>query len=244
MDTDVLVTQLTVEARRVPAIDPTTLTAPVPWCGDWTVADVIGHLSGVQRWATSLSDQPGTWIRRRDMQRPPDGPAVLAWYEAGVDPMLAAFEGTDLDTTVNTWAGERPRRWWLRRLLHETAVHRWDAQAGGTGRDHATPIAADVAVDGIDELFDNFLPLVGEKLAGAGDTMHLHATDAPGEWQLTFAPEGVHVERAHAKGDVAVRGPASELLLLLWGRRSAAETSAEVFGNPAVLDHWSQTARF
>ena len=102
--------------------------------------------------------------------------------------MLAAFDGADLETTVNTWAGERPRRWWLRRLLHETAVHRWDVETAGAGPDQATPIDPEVAVDGIDELFDNFLPFVAEGLAGTGQTMHLHSNDAPGEWQLTFTP--------------------------------------------------------
>lgn len=244
MDTDALLVQLTVEARRVPAVDPATLDAPVPWCGEWSVGDVVGHLSGVQRWATVLSNQPGTWIRRREMDQPPDGPDVLAWCEAGVAPMLAAFDGTDLETTVNTWAGEQPRRWWLRRLLHETAIHRWDAEAGGGGRERATPIAPDVAVDGIDELFDNFVPLVADRLAGGGETMHLHATDAPGEWLVRFAADGVDVERVHAKGDVAVRAAAHDLLLLLWNRSAPTDPAFETFGDSALVARWQQRARF
>ena len=171
------------------------------------------------------------------MEQPPDGPAVLDWFGAGVAPMLAALDG-DLDTTVNTWAGRQPRRWWLRRLAHETAVHRWDAEAGGVGPEAAHPVDPALAVDGIDELLDNFLPLVDDKFEGTGQTMHLHATDAQGEWQLTFAPTGVRIERAHAKGDVAVRGPASALLLLLWNRPNASTAAPEVFGDAAVLDVW------
>jgi uncharacterized protein (TIGR03083 family) len=244
MDAKALLVQLTIEARRVPATDPATLSAPVPWCGGWSVGDVVGHLSGIQRWATVLTSQPGTWVRRREMEEPPAGSEVLAWCEAGIAPMLAAFDDTDLDATVNTWAGEQPRRWWLRRLVHETAMHRWDIEAGGTGREHATPIAPDAAVDGIDELFDNFLPFVTEKFAGAGETMHLHATDAPGEWELTFTPKGVHVERLHAKGDVAVRARSHDLLLLLWNRSSLADPAFETFGDTAIVERWQRLARF
>jgi uncharacterized protein (TIGR03083 family) len=244
MDSATQLRHLDTEARRVAMLDPVSLTAPVPWCGDWYVRDVVGHLSGVQRWGTQLSSQPGTWVRRRDMEPAPAGPEVLAWFEAGIDPMLAVFAGADLDVVVNTWAGERPRSWWLRRLLHETAVHRWDVEAASAGIDQATPIDPEVAVDGIDELFENFLPLAAERLAGDGETMHLHATDAAGEWQLTFTSAGVDVERTHAKGDVAARGPASELLLLLWTRRSPTETAADVFGDASLVDRWQQTVGF
>jgi hypothetical protein len=157
--------------------------------------------------------------------------------------MLEAFEG-DLDVTVHTWAGERPTRWWLRRLAHETAVHRWDAEAAGAGPEAARPIAREAAADGIDEMFEVFLPLVAEDLRGEGETMHLHANDGPGEWQLSFDPDTVHVERTHGKGDVAVKGPASALLLILWNRLDLDTPGVEVFGDRAVADSWRQTARF
>ncbi len=206
-------------------------------------SDVVGHLSGVQRWATLLSANPGKWIRRREMDPAPNGPGVLAWYAAGVEPMLAAFDGTDLEVTVNTWAGERPRAWWLRRLLHETAVHRWDIDAASTRADGAEPIHPEVATDGVDELFENFLPLVADRFAGAGETMHLHATDAEGEWLVHFDADGTTVEREHAKGDVAVRAGASDLLLLLWNRLPVSSSRFETFGDTSIVDRWQQLAR-
>jgi uncharacterized protein (TIGR03083 family) len=242
-DTD-LRTQLNLEATRVTEIDPDGLDSPVPWCGDWRVRDVVAHLGGVQRWATHLVENPGTWIRRRDMEPAPPGDASLPWYRDGVAPLLGAFVDTDLDVIVGTWAGDRPRRWWLRRLVHETAMHRWDAEAGATAPTSATPIDAAVAVDGIDELFDNFAPLATTALSGAGETMHLHATDEPGEWLVRFTPDGLAVDHEHAKGDVAVRAHASDLLLLLWNRSSPAEDRFEVFGDVGLVEHWQQRARF
>jgi hypothetical protein len=46
----------------------------------------------------------------------------------------------------------------------------------------------------------------------------------------------VTVEHAHAKGDVAVRGTASDLLLLLWNR--AGSDRFQVFGDAGLLDRW------
>ena len=46
-------------------------------------------------------------------------------------------------------------------------------------------------------------------------TVHLHCTDVEGEWLLHV--DG-RVERAHAKGDLAIRGAASDMLLALYGR--------------------------
>jgi uncharacterized protein (TIGR03083 family) len=235
---------LALEAADVSNVDRADLDRPVPWLDGWRVADVVGHLSGVQRWATALVTSPDVRIRRRDMASPPEDDAVLEWYADGVAPMLAALSRSDLDQTVHTWAGERPARWWLRRLTHETAMHRWDARATAEGAHRARPIDALLAADGIDELFENFLPLVHDAFGGAGQTLHVHAADVPGEWQLTFLADTVRVERTHAKGDVAVRGRAADLLLVLWNRVDLDHTEVEVFGDASVLDLWARTARF
>ena len=73
------------------------------------------------------------------------------------------------------------------------------------------------------------------------DTMVLGVVDRPagtGEWLVTLGPEGPTVEHAHAKGDVAVRGTASDLLLLLWNR--VPVDRCEVFGDAGLLDRWRE----
>jgi uncharacterized protein (TIGR03083 family) len=178
------------------------------------------------------------------MDPPPTGAAVLAWYADGLQPMRSAFDGADLDVTVQTWAGEQPRRWWLRRLTHETAVHRWDVDAA-TDPSVVVPIEVELAIDGVDELFELFLPRFADGLVGPEATMHLHATDAAvaGEWTVRFTTNGVEVTHEHTRGDVAVRAPASELLLLLWNRRDPGDIGGEVFGDATVLDRWKAAAR-
>jgi uncharacterized protein (TIGR03083 family) len=246
MDDADLLEGLSFEARRVLEVDHGGLEQRAPWLGEWRAVDVVGHLGQVHRWATMMIEQPGTKVRRRDVVRPPDDASVehvLAWYRDGVQPMLDALAG-DRDVAVQTWAGERPARWWLRRLAHETAVHRWDVEAAATSVPTADPIDTMMAIDGIDELLEVFVPLVAEKFTGATSTMHVHATDGAGEWLVTLADDGVNVERIHARGDVALRGPASDLVLALWNRLPTSIGSLEVIGDRAVLDRWCETARF
>jgi len=64
----------------------------------------------------------------------------------------------------------------------------------------------------------------------------------PGEWLLTFGQGASVLERAHAKGDAAIRGPAGDLLLVLWGRRPPS--SVDVVGDGAVLDQLLAQVRF
>ncbi len=122
--------------------------------------------------------------------------------------------------------------------------------AGGAAPD---PIAADGAADGIDEWARFFLAVRWAQRFGdlpddlAGRTIHIHGTDDPApvdgaEWLLTMRTDGVDVEATHAKGDVALRGPANDLLLALWRRRPLA--TLDVVGDGAVAERLLDVARF
>ncbi len=53
-----------------------------------------------------------------------------------------------------------------------------------------------------------------------------------------LSPDGLVVTREHAKGDVAARGTASDLLLFLYGRADADRL--DVFGDAALLARWRE----
>ena len=115
-------------------------------------------------------------------------------------------------------------------------MHRWDAVGGA--------IDADLAVDGVDEPARLCAPPIpAEKLAGAEGTIHLHATDVDGEWLIRSLPQGITFERGHAKGDVAVRGTAPDLLLWTWNR-VPVDDRFERFGAPALLEAWRTSVVF
>ena len=133
-----------------------------------------------------------------------------------------------------SWTDQRTVGFWSRRQANELAVHRWDAQfAAGVPE----PIDREIAVDGIQELFDILPFRPGGSPTGNGETMHLHCTDGDGEWLVRLEPDGVTVVNEHAKGDVAARGGASDLLLMMWGR--VPVDRLEVFGDASLLVRWS-----
>lgn len=231
-----LLAALTAANSTVAATDPQTLDRSVPGCPGWTVEDLVEHLSQVQRWATRiLLAPPGEKVPRR-VDVAPTGPEVLTFFAEGAAALVDALTAVDLDGETFTFVGPNPRRWWLRRQAHEAVVHAWDLQdATGT----ATAIDPVVAVDGIDELFEVFLGprlLDPSGFASAGESIHVHTTDVDGEWLLRVAPGTVELTREHAKGDLALRGPASDVLVVLWNRRPVEETAAEVFGAADLLD--------
>ncbi len=220
------------------------LDAEVPSCPDWTVADLLGHIGRVQHWAAAVVGRRATEpLRFRDLPSPPEPAERLDWARAGARELADTLASVDPATPVWTFvvAGRDAGRaaFWQRRQALEAAVHRYDAQLAAGD---PAPVDGALAVDGIDELLTVLAPATfGPRCTGAGESVHLHCTDRPGEWLLRFTAGGLEVERMHAKGDVAVRGPASDLFLLVHNRRRA--DGLEVFGDPTVLDRWHEAAR-
>ncbi len=142
-----------------------------------------------------------------------------------------------------TWGPDNRASWWPRRMFFESLVHRADAELA-LSIDPEIP--AGTAIDGIEEFLHNlpYAAWVTRSLAGLGlegATIHLHASDADGEWTITQAPAGkIEWARGHAKGNAAVKGPVSDLLLLLYGRRSP--DALTVHGDRELLDRWLSTA--
>jgi uncharacterized protein (TIGR03083 family) len=141
------------------------------------------------------------------------------------------------------WGADQHTRFWARRQLHETAVHRADAEFAA-GREPA--IDADVAADGIDEFLLNlphaayFAPGVKE-LRGDGETLAFVADDTGAAWLIQLAPEGFRWQRRDAdepEGSATVRAPASDLLLLVYGRRKVGDANVSVSGDGKLVDDW------
>ncbi len=222
-------------AAAARAVGPDAATPATP---EWTMAKLVKHTGTTHRWAMAVVKtrefaNPGDL----DLGLPEDPGAFPDWFEAGATEFAATVGAVDPEADCWSWGIDQHARFWSRRMAHETAIHRWDAQSATGQQDALDP---EFAVDGIDERLTNltpsmqFNPAGATALVGDGESIHLHATDTDGEWLLQFTPDGVTVEPIHAKGDVAVRGPAHDLLLYLNGRRSL--DGLEVFGDVGVLD--------
>jgi len=208
--------------------------SPVPGT-DWRLADLLDHV-GRLSWFFSGRTRKAGGGDFYDPDRP-EGTTPSNWLREGAATLCEQLTAAAPDAEIKTWAGLQPPSWLWRRMTHEVAVHRWDAQSavGAPG-----PVANEVAEDGIDELLSEFTPAAD--LAGVAGTLHLHATDGDGEWFMDPTGDGLTWERSHTKADVAVRGATSELLLVLWGRRDT--DAVEVLGDASVLDRWRSATRF
>ena len=209
----------------------------VPSTPEWTIADLVWHLGEVHWfWATDieLRATDPEQIRAGRPARPSTYVDVMRWGRSQLDRMLQVFESTPDDVPVWTWARNESDRTvgFIRRLhVQETAVHRWDLQNAATNAD-PDPIDAEVASDSIDEFLSISLPWVVNDQKPLHGSVHLHCIDVAGEW---FIERNGRVDRAHAKGDVALRGTASDLLLALYNRVDIDDL--EVIGDSGLARH-------
>jgi uncharacterized protein (TIGR03083 family) len=236
-------------AEHVEAVEPETRAlaaafrradpgARVPSCPDWTVADLAEHVGGFSGfWAHVLCE--GTGRPKPPFPEVQLGASLGDWYEEVAALLVAELRATPPDTAVWTWADDQSARFVGRRCAHELAVHRFDAELA---IDAPQPIDAAVAADGIDEIFYMVDAASDRAGRGEGETLHLHGTDRGDEWLLTLDPDGLQVERRHAKGDLALRGAVSDLELLLYQRPTLGDV--ERLGDERVLAAWQRVFTF
>lgn len=222
------------DAARVAGLD-----APVAACPGWNLSRLVGHTGKVLERTTILVreglDTPPAPER---FVRFPDDESVFDRFAEVLDDVVTTLSGAHLDAPCWNFTGtDLTCAFWIRRMANEVAIHRWDAElAAGTPR----PIASERAVDGIDELLTVLLPYSAVlKSPETSGSFHLHCTDAEGEWLTVFTDGRPTTTREHAKGDLAVRGPASPLFLWSWNRATVGTDGLESFGDPALLDAWA-----
>ena len=228
---------------------------PIPTCPEWTLRQLVTHVGRAHRWAAEItrtrSGAPIPFREVPDGKLPGDRGEQLEWLAAGAARLVDAVRdaGSDL---VWSFTGPTTAGFWLRRMAHETLVHRADAQLAA-GAEPEPVIEAEVAADAIDEwlmLLTGDLGHVDERANalpdGAG--LHIHATDdglgGCGEWMIRRAAGGLTVEPGHGKGDAALAGPAVSLLLVLLRRRPASDPAVTVHGDNAVVDGWLARTAF
>jgi uncharacterized protein (TIGR03083 family) len=239
MDKASYLSALATESAAIATAAEGHLDSPVPTCPKWVVADLVAHVGRVYGWATGIVASAGQPPTGRGPDAPADRDALLPWYGEVREKLLDDLTRHDADDPAWVFVAEAPQKvgWWYRRQALESTVHRFDAQSASG---EADPIDAPLAVEGIDEYLTGFLPrIVGRgPIDGLTGTLHVHATDAPGEWWLDLDAEGMAVRREHAKADTAVRGPSSGLYLWMCNRQTVQRGGLEVLGNASVVDAW------
>ncbi len=244
--------ELVRQTERLAGIVVADPARPVPTCPGWTFRELATHVGRGHRWAAQIVGTRATEpLSPRDVAdgRLPDGaPAQSAWLRAGAEQVVEAVSAAGNDP-VWTFTGMRPARFWTRRRAHETAVHLADALLAA-GQPASLP--ADLAADGISEWLEllsadepgatDAIRARSRQLRGDGQALHFHATDegldGTGEWVARRTPAGLVTEHGHAKADMALRGPAVSLLLVLTRRLPPSDPAVEVLGDLGVLERW------
>ncbi len=209
--------QLRAETERMTALLDGDATLPVDGCPGWTLRDLGAHLGNIHRWAAAQVAAAG---ERQDLveEAPPED--LAGWYAGCAAGMLAVLEAASPDDPA--WGfGPRPRTaaFWSRRQLHETAVHRWDAERA---RGLPASLDAALAADGLAEALTVFVPrqVVLGRTPPLPHALELHGEEG-GRWRL--GPDGPAAATLH--------GPAEALLLLLWRRTTLDDPRLRVEGD-------------
>ena len=242
MDSEAIVNQIELDGRRLIEVARSDLGAAVPTCGDWTLRDLAGHMGWVHAlvgsYVASRATEP---LSRAQMPQVPDDESAVDFAADALDRLVDALAGIDCGTPVWNWSPRPDAGFYFRRMLHETSIHRWDAEnaVGETG-----PVDGEQGRDGVDEFFDFVLPNAQQRKRRdlPAGSLHVHRTDGEGEWIVRADGDEVVMERAHVKGDAAVRGPGGSLFLAMWNRLSLDDASLSVVGDEATATAWAALA--
>jgi uncharacterized protein (TIGR03083 family) len=191
------------------------IEAPVPTCPGWRVRDLVAHVAQVYEHkieCTRLGKAPDPW--------PPEWPGAedpVPWFRDAHARLLTMFGENDATSPSTTWwPPDQTVGFWARRMAHETAVHRVDAEVAG-GK--ATPIDAALATDGVDEILH--IMLAGDWSEDADDEMtgqRVVIETGDRAWQVVVEREAMTVSDGDGPAEATLSGQPSDVLLWLWGR--------------------------
>jgi len=231
--------------------------ARVPTCPEWTLRQLVTHVGRAHRWAAAIvaarAAEPIPFREVPDGRLPDDPAERPAWLREGAARLAAAITAAAATAgggaPVWTHLGPGPASYWARRMAHETAVHRADGQIAVGTRPVIDPV---IAADGIAEWlgFLTGTPADERRHHAAalpeGKVIHFHVTDegVEGEWLIRGGPAGVTVTAGHGKGDMAVRGPASAVLLVLLRRLPPDDPDVRILGDGSLLGGWLAATPF
>ncbi|WP_058043153.1 maleylpyruvate isomerase N-terminal domain-containing protein [Streptomyces roseifaciens] len=228
--------------------------APVPSCPGWNLGRLLRHVGGTHRRVEEA-------VRTRVTESAPgplrdgvsgctdeNGEVLDAWLADGAARLVRTLREAGPCAEVRTAAGSQSAAFWVRRTVHETAIHRADAAlAARAGFD----LDEELALDALDEwmTFASLPEAVDAapgrpSLLGPGRTLHFHATGpAPdataGEWLVDLTGDTARWRHAHARAAVAVRGPLTDLLLFVHRRPTPSGSGGiEILGDEPLLDLW------
>ncbi|EWM19243.1 maleylpyruvate isomerase family mycothiol-dependent enzyme [Kutzneria sp. 744] len=226
------------------------LSAPVPCCPGWTLADVVEHIGRLQQWFAAM-------IERRSPERLPFAevdfglPADVAdypeWLVARQAVVAKVLRAADPDAAMYTWGPGGAVRFWARRMAMECLIHRYDAELAAAS---VTAFDPALAADGVEEFLvnlpsaENFTPAVS-RLRGDGQTIGFGVWGTEVDWTVRLDADSFGLVGAVADPDAVVSAETVDaLLLLVYGRIGVDDPRIKTKGDADLLEKWFTNSRF
>jgi uncharacterized protein (TIGR03083 family) len=236
MDNSRFLDCLAADFARLRAVVPMDQSAQVPSCPGWTVADLTRHVGEVylhKTLAMREGAEPEQWPPKDLADEEP-----IALLDRAYADLRHEFATRKPEDLAGSWyTPNQTVGFWIRRMAHETVIHRIDAELGS--KQPVAPVPADLAVDGIDELLNVF---VAYGVATWGDYFKDILAASPGRtytlktdgaaWQVRTAPGRFTVEPAPIdnSADVTITGEPMALLRWVWNRENPNQSGVALDG--------------
>ncbi|MCW2541507.1 MAG: hypothetical protein JWN95_3232 [Frankiales bacterium] len=212
------------------------LDAPVPSCPRWDVRRLVNHVTKVHHWALHIygGGAPDDFTFAQ-----PDDAELFSVYAAGLKSLATGLAVRPRTDQIWTYVpGASGAEFWPRRMAHETAMHRVDAElAAGLGVNDFDP---EFAADGLDELLVAIAPArFNTSRVDRPFRVTFTPLDSNRAWTISVAPGSVSTEPVARDGsDLTVFADASLLYRWAWNRVPDDEVS--LVGEVTVADRWRQ----
>jgi len=228
IDTDTACVAIAEDSAGLADVAGDNLDARIEHCPDWSVADLVAHVTDVHWfWGTIVDERLAA--PPDDSRRPARAPddQLLAAFLAGAERLVMVLRDADPGDAVWTWApGFQTVGFVTRHQVQEAAVHHWDA-ANAAGRQLV--IDPGVAADAVDEFLTVSVssdadPAEPPRPALDGSFI-LRCTDIDAGWRVTDGQaEGTVAATSVAPDEPgpALAASASDLLLWLYRRVTLA----------------------
>jgi uncharacterized protein (TIGR03083 family) len=240
MDWNTYIDAIDADAKRLYAIALQRPDVDLDTCPGWTMRDLAAHLGRVHRRTIDLVDQ-GLTDRFPDPVSAPEDD-VVPWAAATAQRMVAALGSIDPTSSLYSWhEPDQTAGFWIRRMAHETAIHRLDAEIA---INDVVSLSPGLAADCISEVLEVMLtgvPPWGNWMP-IDKVVYLACTDVEQSWMVelgafegTSPRSGKHYEELPAMEfvtdvvdpDVAITGSAHALASWIWGRGSLADLTVD-----------------
>jgi uncharacterized protein (TIGR03083 family) len=201
------------------------LEPDVPCCPGWTVRDLVVHMGEVISQKADLV--AGSWVDSWPPRKTlPEGADPVAWYRQESVRLYEALAAADPAAPAMTFGRDRTVGFWIRRMAHETVVHRVDAEQS---HGYESGVDPELAADGVAELFDVFVAghppwarfqpaanVVRVETANQSWTVRLGRFVGSKKARDYVLPTTMLEPKA--KPDATVSADPDRLLLWMWGR--------------------------